>query len=77
MQSNREQRIFECLNFDKKKNPEGLNELLKSDLLKTLNNYFEVNENNFVIKIDVLDDGTYSLKAVAKADSIKPLNFLR
>lgn len=72
-----EQRIFDCLNLDKKKNPEGLNDLIKADFLKTINNYFEVEKNNLVIKTEVLDDGFYSIKMVARANSCKPLNFLK
>ncbi len=72
-----EQRIFDCLNIDKKKCPEGAKELLKVDILKTLNNYFQVDDNNIVIKTEVNQDGTYSIKMVAKAKSVKTLNFLR
>ena len=76
MQILKEKRILDCLNIDRKKRPEGLNDLIKADILKTINNYFEVNENDTLIKIDVLENGKYSLKMVAKAKSLKPLNFL-
>lgn len=72
-----EQRILDCLNIDKKKCPNGARELLKTDVLKTINNYFEVDEDNIVIKTEVNQDGSYSIKMVAKAKSVKTLNFLR
>jgi len=77
MNSLTEQRIFDCINFDKKKNPEGLNDLVKIDIIKVLNNYFEIEEENTLIKTEVCSDGSYSIKLVSKAKSVKTLNFLK
>jgi septum formation topological specificity factor MinE len=56
--------------------PNGLMQLIKSDLVKILSAYFEFDKSNLDIVIGNDKDGLCDIKITAKAERIKPPRFL-
>jgi len=55
--------------------PQKLIEVVRSDLISCLSNYFVFEDSNALMKIDN-EDGLITLKLMLKSDAIKPLNYL-
>lgn len=69
-------RLKEVLNKDKNIRSERIVDVIKSDLLDVLQNYFIFEDEN--LKISITSDGDkFIFNATCDCEKIKPLNYLR
>lgn len=68
-------RLKRVLLSDKINMPNGLMALLKKDLLRVFDSYFDINEENLQIEIDTGADG-YDISIKARSQRIKSPKFL-
>ena len=54
--------------------PQKLTEVVKSDIINVLKNYFVFEHEDALIKIDN-EEGSITLKLMVKSEGIKPLNY--
>lgn len=68
-------RLKRVLLSDKINMPNGLMALLKKDLLRVFDSYFDINEENLQIEIDTDADG-YDISIKGRSQRIKSPKFL-
>lgn len=71
-----ELRMKKILLDDKLRLPNGFSALLSSDLKKIAKSYFEYDDKNFVLKIDIDAKGRYEVSLKLCAERVLPLEIL-
>lgn len=56
--------------------PNSAFEVLKSDLIKLLQSYFELREGSVELDVDTDSDGNFSIRLTAEATHVKELKIL-
>lgn len=69
-------RLKRVLYEDKKKSPEKICMLIKSDIYPFLENFMEVNKDSLLVKIKPLPNGTYDVSINLNAENIKMFNLI-
>ncbi|MDD4315648.1 MAG: cell division topological specificity factor MinE [Clostridia bacterium] len=70
-------RLKRILLSDKVNMPSGLIQLLKKDLLKLFDSYFDIKEESLKIEIDSNADGEYDVSIKGVSERIKSPRFMR
>ena len=68
-----EARLKQILVADKEENPLRIINVLKSDLLNTIKNYMEINNNDLDVSITIDEYGLFVFNAYAKVRRLKNL----
>ncbi len=68
-----EARLKQILVADKEENPLRIINVLKSDLLNTIKNYMEINNNDLDVSITIDEYGFFVFNAYAKVRRLKNL----
>lgn len=70
------QKLKQVLVSDKHLLSDNLNELLKSEIFKVLDNFLDVDIDNFFVELSVDEQGKYVLRCKARCSHIKVLGLL-
>ena len=76
MQAYCETRLKKMLVKDKKDNPHKITNILKSEILYVLKNYFELQNYDIDIDIRIKDNGMYHLVIEAECRNIKCVTYI-
>lgn len=69
-------RLKRVLYEDKKKSPEKISMLIKSDISSFLENFMEVNKESLIVQIKPLANGTYNVNINLNAENLKMFNLI-
>lgn len=69
-------RLRKVLHSDKQKNPQYIQDVIRSDVFYLLNNYYEVEYDDIEVTVDLSKDNLYKIKINATGDRIKMMSAL-
>ena len=66
-----EERLRNMLVIDKKENPQRIERLLKAEVIHILKNYFDINNGDMDLNLEVNESGQYVLSIMCVSNNIK------
>lgn len=66
-----EERLRNMLVIDKKENPQRIERLLKAEVIHILKNYFDINNEDMDLNLEVNESGQYVLSIMCVSNNIK------
>ncbi|MBQ8761862.1 MAG: cell division topological specificity factor MinE [Clostridia bacterium] len=69
-------KLKQVLINDKHFNPIRLNEIVKSEIFKVMQNYMEIDSDDIITKIDIDVNGSYVLKCKVRSNRLKVLGII-
>ena len=66
-----EERLRNMLVIDKKENPQRIERLLKAEVIHILKNYFDINNEDMELNLEVNESGQYVLSIMSVSNNIK------